>query len=67
MANVFITIEDETVLSKFHRALTQAGSIGSDMIQVRTKIEDGIILKIVRTECPWAIAVFREITKGSAS
>ena len=61
MARVCILIESDIVLTRFHRALNQAGSIASDMIEVKTKITDGCVLKIVHTECPWAIAVFRAI------
>ena len=68
MASVCISIESETVLTRFHRALNRAGSVASDMIEVKTMIDDGCVLKIVRTECPWAIAVFRSIgTNGSRS
>ncbi|NQY40775.1 MAG: hypothetical protein HRT80_11825 [Henriciella sp.] len=66
MASVCISIENETVLTRFHRALNQAGSIASDMIEVKTMIDDGCVLKIVRTECPWAIAVFRSIGKSGS-
>lgn len=61
MACVRISIENDTVLKRFHRALNQASSLASDMIEVKTKITDGCVLKVVRTECPWAIAVFRSI------
>ena len=68
MASVCISIESETVLTRFHRALNRAGSVARDMIEVKTMIDDGCVLKIVRTECPWAIAVFRSIgTSGSRS
>lgn len=68
MASVCISIESDTVLTRFHRALNQAGSVASDMIEVKTKIDEGCVLKIVRTECPWAIAVFRSIgNSGSRS
>lgn len=62
MASVHISIENETALSRFHRALHRAGFISSDMIQVKTKIVDGVVSKVVRTECPWAIAVFRSLS-----
>ena len=61
MASVCISIESDVVLTRFHRALNQAGSVASDMIEVKTIIDDGRVLKIVHTECPWAIAVFRSI------
>ena len=62
MARVYISIENSRVLRRFHRALTQAGIRASDMIEVKTRITDGAVLKVVRTECPWAIAVFRSIS-----
>ena len=62
MASVYIPIENETALGRFHRALHRAGFVSSDMIQVKTKIIDGALNKIVRTECPWAIAVFRSLS-----
>ena len=62
MASVHITIENDTALSRFHRALHRAGFISSDMIQVKTKIINGAVNKVVRTECPWAIAVFRSLS-----
>ena len=61
MACVCISIENETILSRFHKALNRAGTVASDMIEVRTKILDGAVMKVVRTDCPWAIAVFRSI------
>jgi hypothetical protein len=61
MARVCISIESETVLGRFHKALNRARTVASDMIEVRTQVMDGIVLKVVRTECPWAIAVFRSI------
>ena len=61
MACVFISIENETVLGRFHKALNRAGSVASDMIEVKTQISDGAVMKVVRTECPWAISVFRSL------
>ena len=61
MAFVCISTESEMVLGRFHRALNRAGTVASDMIEVRTKILDGEVMKVVRTDCPWAIAVFRSI------
>lgn len=61
MACVCISIESETVRGRFHRALNRAGTVASDMIEVRTRILDGAVMKVVRTDCPWAIAVFRSI------
>ena len=63
MASVHIFIENESVLGCFHRALNRAGSVSSDMIEVKTKIIDGTVLKVVRTECPWAISVFRSLSR----
>ena len=68
MASVCISIENDIALTQFHRALNQAGSVASEMIEVRTQICDDGIVKVVRTECPWAIAVFRSIGEiGSLS
>ena len=64
MANVFISIADETALCRFHRALTQAATVGSNMIRVSTKIHDDTVLKVVHTDCPWAIAVFETMANG---
>ena len=61
MACVCISIESETVLGRFHRALNRAGTVASDMIEVRTEISNSGVMKVVRTDCPWAIAVFRSI------
>ena len=66
MASVCISIESDIVLQRFHRALNQAGTVASDMIEVRTKIYDGVVLKVIRTECPWAIAVFRSLSSMEA-
>jgi len=63
MASVQISIDDEIVLGRFHRTLNRAGSVSNDMIQVKTKIIDGVTLKVVRTDCPWAISVFRSFNK----
>ena len=67
MASVCISIENDTVLTRFHRTLNQAGTIASDMIEVKTQIMDGAVLKVVRTECPWAIAVFRSLSSMEAT
>ncbi len=61
MASVYISIDDETTQGKFHRALNQAVSVSNDMIEVKTTIVDGAVLKVVRTGCPWAISVFRSL------
>lgn len=66
MASVCIAIENDAVLNRFHHVMAQAGSNASDMIQVRTEILDGAVVKIIRTECPWAIAVFRSFTEMGA-
>lgn len=62
MAHVLVTIEDEAALARFHRALTQAASIGSDVIRVTTKIQNRTVFKVVRTDCPWAASVFASMT-----
>ena len=65
MATLCIAIENDTVLTRFHRAMNRAGSVSSDMIRVKTLIEDNTIIKVVRTECPWAIAVLQTLnTEG---
>lgn len=61
MATVCISIDNDTVLTRFHRAMNRAGSMASDMILVKTLIDRGTVIKIVRTDCPWAIAVFRSL------
>ena len=61
MACVFISIENETILGHFHSALNRAGSVASDMIEVKTQILDGALTKVIRTDCPSAIAVFRAL------
>ncbi|MEL7110975.1 MAG: hypothetical protein AAGL99_17065 [Pseudomonadota bacterium] len=61
MASVQISIANDAVLSRFHSTLDQAGAVASDMIQVKTKVSNGTLMKVVRTECPWAISVFRSL------
>jgi len=61
MASVYISIETDTVLNRFYRAMAQASTIACDMIQVKTEIIDGAVIKVIQTECPWAIAVFRSL------
>ncbi|MEL6861239.1 MAG: hypothetical protein AAGL11_05330 [Pseudomonadota bacterium] len=61
MASVQIAIENDAILNRFHRALDRAGSVASDMIEVKTKITEGAVLKVIRTDCPWAISVFRSL------
>lgn len=67
MASVCISIQDEAILKRFHRALDHAGTVASDMIEVKTKIEHGLALKLIRTECPWAISVFRSLSTMEAA
>lgn len=67
MASVQISIADDAVLNRFYSTLDQAGAIASDMIEVKTKISNGTLLKVVRTECPWAISVFRSLTVVDAA
>ena len=64
MAHVLVAIEDEAALTRFHRTLTQAASVGSDMIRVTTKIQNRTVFKVVRTDCPWAASVFTSMTDG---
>lgn len=66
MASVCISIDNQAILARFRRALDQDGTIASDMIEVKTKINDGAVLKIVRTECPWVISVFRSFNMMEA-
>lgn len=61
MATLCIAIENDNVLTRFHRAMNRAGSVSSDMIRVKTLIEDNTIIKVIRTECPWAIAVLQSL------
>lgn len=63
MASVCISIENDTALTRFHEALNRAGSVAGDMIQVKTKIERGEVFKVVMSDCPGAIAVFRAFGK----
>ncbi len=67
MASVSISIADDAVLTRFHRALNEAGTGASDMIEVKTEITDGAIFKVVRTDCPWAISVFRSVSMAASS
>ena len=61
MATLCIAIENDNVLTRFHRAMNRAGSVSSDMIRVKTLIQENTIIKVVRTECPWAIAVLQSL------
>ncbi|MEO1554075.1 MAG: hypothetical protein AAFR82_09065 [Pseudomonadota bacterium] len=64
MASVYVSIKNDTVLGRFQQALNEASCVASDMIEVKTKIEGGSVLKVIRTECPWAIAVFRSLSSN---
>ncbi len=66
MASVCVSIENDLGLGRFHQALNEAGCIASDMIEVKTQIDGSNVLKIIRTECPWAIAVFRSLNSLEA-
>ena len=59
MATVCIKIENDTVLKRFYRMMNHAAGVSSSMVRVKTQIDRGMVVKVVRTECPWAIAVFR--------
>ena len=67
MASVCVSIENDLGLGRFHQALNEAGCIASDMIEVKTKIEGCSVFKVIRTECPLAIAVFRSLNTSEAS
>ncbi len=67
MARVFVSIEDVPGLSRFYQALNEAGCVASDMIEVKTKIDGSNVVKVIRSECPWAIAVFRSLNSLEAS
>lgn len=67
MASVCVSIENDLGLGRFHQVLNEAGCVASEMIEVKTKIEGSNVLKIIRTECPWAIAVFRSLSTLEAS
>ena len=66
MASVCISIENDTALTRFHHALNRAGSVAGDMIQVKTKIDHGKVFKVIRSDCPGALAVFRLFGKQEA-
>ena len=66
MASVSISIDNDTILSRFDSALVEASSVACDMIQVKTKIECGSTLKVIRTECASALAVFRALNAGGS-
>jgi hypothetical protein len=59
MACVYISIAGDGASDRFQDVLNRAGFVASDMIEVRTRIRDGVIEKIVRSDCPWVISVFR--------
>ena len=59
MASVCISIKDQAVAAAFDTALYEASVVARDMIQVRTTIRNGVIVKTLRTDCPYALAVIR--------
>lgn len=61
MATLCIAIENDHVLTRFHRAMNRAGSMSDDMIRVNTLIQENMVIKVVHTECPWVIAVFQSL------
>lgn len=61
MARICISIENDSVLTRFDQALTRAGAVACDMILVKTKIEQGCLLKVVRTKCQSAISEFQTL------
>jgi len=66
MATVCIKIENDTVLKRFNRVINQAAGVSSNMVRVKTQIDRGMVVKVVRTECPRAIAVFRCLDTAEA-
>lgn len=67
MASVCVSIEDVPGLSRFYQALNEASCVASDMIEVKTKIDGSNVVKVIRSECPWAIDVFRSLSALEAS
>ncbi|MEO0785610.1 MAG: hypothetical protein AAFY10_07900 [Pseudomonadota bacterium] len=63
MASVCISIESDHAAQEFESVLREASLVSSDMIHVRTAIRGDAILKTVRTECPWALAIVRSAEK----
>lgn len=63
MASFCISIESDTALSRFRHALNRAGMVAGDMIEVKTKVESGRVFKVIKCDCPSAIAVFRTLGK----
>lgn len=59
MASVCISIENDAALTRFRHALSRAGSVAGDMIEVKTKVDNGRVVKVIRSDCPGALAVFR--------
>lgn len=66
MASVCISIENETALTRFRHALSRAGSVAGDMIEVKTTVDHGRVVKVIRSDCPGALAVFRSFGKQGA-
>ncbi len=66
MATVCNKIDNDTVLMRFYRVMNQAAAISSSMVRVKTQIDRGMVFKVVRTDCPWAIAVFRSLNAAEA-
>jgi len=63
MANITFPIKSEKGLSRFHTALNLAGSVAEEMVSVKTKILHNQVVKVVDTECPQAMAIFRSFAK----
>lgn len=52
MASVCISIENETALTRFRHALSRAGSVAGDMIEVKTTVDHGRVVKVITSDCP---------------
>lgn len=63
MASVCISIENETALTRFRHALNRAGSVAGEMIEVKTKVNNGRVVKVITSDCPGALAVFRSFAR----
>jgi len=57
MSVLQISIGSEALAHAFTSVLAKASYIASDMIEVRTAICEGAMVKTVRTECPSAFAL----------
>lgn len=66
MASICISIETDQAAQLFDRTLQQASIVAQDMIQVRSDIWGGVLVKIVRTDCPSAFSVLRSALAGYA-